>query len=241
MQLQFDWSRPGWTDAHNGGLLFFIFGSVDGSAYSRRPGQPRRGLHFPDREHTDDREQLFCEHHQRRLRLRRALAQNGAVTLDSNTISIAQCNATFVAPPTIAKAFGAAAIGVGGTTTLSFTINNPNPSIALNGVAFTDPLPANLIVSTPNGLTGSCGGGTITALAGSGSVSLTGATLAGGARCTFSVNVTGTNVGAQNNSVTVTSTNGGTGNTSLASLAVVSTPPQTAPPTIVKAFAAAAI
>jgi hypothetical protein len=170
-----------------------------------------------------------------------ALAQTGATTLDSNTVSVAQCNASFVAPPTIVKAFGAAAIGVGGATTLSFTINNPNATIALNGVAFTDTLPANLIVSTPNGLTGSCGGGTITAVASSGSVSLTGATLAGGARCTFSVNVTGTNVGAANNSVTVTSTNGGTGNTSLTSLAVVSTPPQTAPPTIVKVFGAAAI
>jgi hypothetical protein len=108
------------------------------------------------------------------------LAQNGAVTLDSNTVSIAQCNATFVAPPTIAKAFGAATIGVGGTTTLSFTINNPNATLMLNGVAFTDTLPASLIVSSPNGLTRSRGGGNITAVAGSGSVSLAGATLAGG-------------------------------------------------------------
>jgi hypothetical protein len=172
-----------------------------------------------------------------------ALAQNGATTLDSNIVSIAQCNAIFVAQPNIVKAFGAAAIGVGGTTTLSFTINNPNASIALTGVAFTDTLPpAGLIVSTPNnGLTGSCGGGTIAAVAGSGSVSLTGATLAGGASCTFSVNVTGTTLGAQNNSVTVTSANGDTGNTSMASLAVLLTPPPTAPPTIVKAFGAAAI
>jgi uncharacterized repeat protein (TIGR01451 family) len=170
-----------------------------------------------------------------------ALAQSGAVTLDSNSVSIAQCNGTFVAAPTIAKAFGAAAIGVGGTTTLSFTINNPNATIALAGVAFTDTLPTNLIASTPNGLTGSCGGGAITAVAGSGSVSLTGATLAGGASCTFSVNVTGTATGAANNSVTVTSTNGGTGNISLASLTVLQTPPATAAPTITKAFGAAAI
>jgi hypothetical protein len=142
-----------------------------------------------------------------------------------------------IAPPTIVKAFGAAAVGVSGTTTLSFTINNPNASIALNGVAFADTLPGGLIVSSPNGLTGSCGGGSIIAVAGSGSVSLTGATLAGGASCTFSVNVTGRNVGAQNNSVTVTSTNGGTGNTSTALLNVVVA--VVAPPTISKLFGTA--
>jgi uncharacterized repeat protein (TIGR01451 family) len=171
-----------------------------------------------------------------------ALAQNGAVTLDDNSVSVAQCNVSFVAPPNIVKAFGAASIGVGGSTGLSFTISNPNAAIPLNGVAFSDTLPAGLIVSTPsNGLTGSCGGGTITAVAGSGSVSLSGATLAGGGSCTFSVNVTGTATGAQNNSVTVASTNGGTGNTSATSITVLASPPPTAAPTIVKAFGAASI
>jgi hypothetical protein len=172
----------------------------------------------------------------------RVLAQTGAVTLDSNIVSITECNASFIAPPTIVKAFGAAAIGVGGSTTLSFTVDNPNATVALTGVAFTDTLPAGLVVSTPNnGLTGSCAAGIITATPGSGSVSLTGATLAAGASCTFSVNVTGTTVGAKTDSVTVSSTNGGTGNTSTTSLTVLPTPPATASPTIVKTFGAAAI
>ena len=171
----------------------------------------------------------------------RALAQNGAVTLDNNVVSITQCNASFIASPTIIKKFGAAAIGVGAGTTLSFTIANPNAAVALTGVAFTDTLPAGLVVSTPNGLTGTCGGGTITAVAGSGSVTLSGATLAAGASCTFSVNVTGTAAGAKSNSVAVSSTNGGTGNTSTTSLTVVATPPTVAPPTIIKTFGAAAI
>jgi len=81
-------------------------------------------------------------------------------------------------------------------------------------------------------LTGSCGGGTITATAGAGAVSLSGATIAGGGSCTFSVSVKGTTSGAKNNSVTVNSTNGGTGNTSQATLNVG------VPPTITKAFGA---
>ena len=83
-----------------------------------------------------------------------------------------------VAPPTIVKSFGAASIPLNGSTSLSFTIDNPERFTALTGVGFTDTLPAGLVVSTPNGLTGSCGGGTITATAGSGAVSLAGATLA---------------------------------------------------------------
>ena len=77
-------------------------------------------------------------------------------------------------PPTITKAFGAATIPLNGSTSLTFNLSNPNAGTMLTGVGFTDSLPAGLVVSTPNGLTGSCGGGTITAAAGSGSVSLSG-------------------------------------------------------------------
>jgi parallel beta-helix repeat protein len=130
-----------------------------------------------------------------------------------------------VAPPTIAKSFAAASIPLNGSTSLSFTINNPNnnPNAAntLTGIGFSDTLPTGLVVSTPNGLTGSCGGGTITASAASGAVSLTGATLAGSASCTFSVNVTGTAVGTQNNTTgAVTSVEGGAGGTASASVIV---------------------
>jgi fimbrial isopeptide formation D2 family protein len=133
----------------------------------------------------------------------------GAVTsTNGGTGNTATANLSVATPPTITKAFGAASIPVNGSTSLSFTIDNPNTTTSLTGVAFTDTLPAGLVVSTPNGLTGSCGGGTITAVAGSGSISLSGATLAGTASCTFSVNVTGTTGGVKNNSVTVTITSG---------------------------------
>jgi uncharacterized repeat protein (TIGR01451 family) len=124
-----------------------------------------------------------------------------------------------VSPPTISKAFGAANVAVGGGTSLSFTITNPNPSAPLSGVAFTDTLPAGLVIATPNGLTGTCGGGAITATAASGSASLTGATLAASATCTFSVNVTATTTGTKTNTTsTVGSTEGGVGGVATASL-----------------------
>jgi hypothetical protein len=96
-----------------------------------------------------------------------------------------------IGAPTITKTFGAASIGVGESVALTFTLSNPNAATTLTGLAFTDTLPAGLIVSTPNGLVGSCGG-TITATAGSNSIALAGTTLAAGASCTFSVNVTAT-------------------------------------------------
>ena len=155
---------------------------------------------------------------------------NTTGTISSNeggTGSTASASVTVsTLPPTITKAFGASTIGISGTTSLSFTITNPNTVSSVTGVAFTDTLPAGLVVNTPNGLTGSCGGGTITATAGSGSISLTGATLAGSASCTFAVNVTGTSAGTKNNTTgTISSNEGGTGGTASASLAVVASVP----------------
>ena len=153
---------------------------------------------------------------------------------NGGTGNTATANLTVATPPTITKAFGAASIPLNGTTSLTFTIQNPNTTLALTGIAFTDNLPAGLVVATPNALNNTCGG-TATAVAGSGSISLSGGTLAASASCTVSVNVQGTTAGVKNNSVQVTSTEGGTGNTSNASITVV------APPTIAKAFGAASI
>jgi len=104
---------------------------------------------------------------------------------------------TVALPPTITKAFADSQLefpGPGDTTALSFTITNPN-TIAMPGITFFDTLPSGLIISTPNGEIGSCDGGTITAPAGTNSLSLAGATLAAGTSCTFSVNVTATQIG----------------------------------------------
>ena len=148
---------------------------------------------------------------------------------------ITQALGSGVAPPTLSKVFGAASMPLNGSTSLGFTINNPNASTSLTGVGFTDSLPAGLVVSTPNGLTGTCGGGAITATAGSSSVSLTGATLAGSASCTFGVNVTGNALGTMNNTTSaVDSVEGGPGIAASASVTVGAVGP--APPTSVPAL-----
>jgi uncharacterized repeat protein (TIGR01451 family) len=136
----------------------------------------------------------------------------------------ASASVTVIAPPTVSKTFDAASIPLNGSTMLSFTLKNFNSS-TLTGVGFSDTLPAGLVVSTPNWLSGSCGDGTITAAEGGNSISLSEATLQAngttGSSCMFSVSVTGATAGVQNNTTgQVVSNEGGTGGTASASLTV---------------------
>lgn len=110
-------------------------------------------------------------------------------------------------PPTIAKSYAGASVALNGTTTLTFNVSNPNSSLALSGIDFADALPSGQNVASPNGLSGNCGEGTITALAGSSSVSLSGASLAATASCRFAINVTGTASGTQKNTTSAVTSN----------------------------------
>jgi len=132
-------------------------------------------------------------------------------------------------PASISKQFGVATIGVGGTTSLTLTVTNPNAS-AMSSVNFTDTLPAGLVVSTPSILATTCASGTAFAATGGSTVSLTGAALAANSSCTITVNVTAVSSGLNNNSVTVSSANEGVGNTATASINVL------VPPSISKSF-----
>ncbi len=139
--------------------------------------------------------------------------------------------------PAITKSFGATTILLNGTTTLTFTLSLPlGNETGLSNVGFVDVLPAGLVVSSPNGLSGSCGTGVITANPGAGAVSLSGAALSNSLpSCIFSVNVTGTTLGPKYNSVTATSAQA-TGSTGTAALVVLAIPP-----TVQKTFAPALI
>lgn len=111
------------------------------------------------------------------------------------------------APPTITMAYGATSVALNGTTSLTFAVSNPNTSLSLSGIGFTDTLPGGQEVGTPNGLSGTCGGGIVTASAGSDSVTLSGAVLVASTYCTFAINVTGTSSGTQNNVTSAVTSN----------------------------------
>ena len=130
---------------------------------------------------------------------------------DSNTV-------TAIGPPSIAKSFSPNSITAGTTSTLQFTITNPNTGTELTGVAFTDTLPAGATVLSAT--TSECVVGTLTVTA-PGTIVLTGATIAASGSCVFSVTVTGATTGAKVNlSGAVSSTNGGTGNNATDTLTV---------------------
>jgi hypothetical protein len=128
-------------------------------------------------------------------------------------------------PPTLASAFAPSTIPVGGTSTLSFTITNPNAT-KLTGVGFSETLPAGLAVDTPSGQSGTCGSsGVLTATAGGSSITLAGGSLAPNANCVVSVNVTSSTPGSYaNNSVGATSTEGGAGTGDTQTLQVAGLP-----------------
>jgi len=137
---------------------------------------------------------------------------------DNNTCSDAIT--VSAAAPGIGKAFAPSSIATGQVSELTLTITNPNPNEPLTGVAFTDTYPANLVNASPLQTTNSCGG-TLTASAGGGSISLTGGVIAGGASCSVTVSVTASTLGLYTNTTgQVSSTNGGTGNTATSQLLV---------------------
>lgn len=135
-----------------------------------------------------------------------------------------------VGKPSITKAFAPTSIVSGGTSTITFTLSNPG-LVALTGVAFSDTMTSMTVATTP-AVSNTCGG-TVTATAGTGSISLSGGSLAASGSCTVKVNVTSSTGGILPNTTTgVSSTqSGAAGNPSnTAYLTVV------APPVISKSF-----
>jgi uncharacterized repeat protein (TIGR01451 family) len=136
----------------------------------------------------------------------------------SNSVTPSCVTAT--APnPTLTKAFNPTTFVDGGTTTLTFTINNTaTGSIARTGLAFTDILPSSLRVAAPPNIVGACSG-TVAAVAGGTTIALSGGAVAANSTCSFSVQVT--NVPGQLNASCASNpaafTNSATGITGLSS------------------------
>lgn len=147
----------------------------------------------------------------------------------TNTTSSGYGKATLTAllPPSITKQFAPNPILANGTSTLTFRITNPNLNATLSNVAFSDTFPTSpgsMVVANPsNASTSGCGTPTFAPVAGAGSISFSGGTIAGGGTCVVKVDVkvpantgiynnTTSNVSAVINNVTV---NGNAANDSL--------------------------
>ncbi len=170
----------------------------------------------------------------------RLLARNGAVTLDTNTISPAACSAgANQIPPTLGKAFSPATTGTGVASVLTLTLSNSSTSAAALTAPLIDSLPSGLLIS--GAATTTCGG-IVTAVAGSSAVTLTGGSIPSGGSCTVNVDVTAASAGTYVNSLAagaLITSNGSNSAPAVASLVV--TAPAVVPPTVSKAFSPATI
>ncbi|HET9577237.1 MAG TPA: hypothetical protein VFP44_05380, partial [Usitatibacter sp.] len=139
--------------------------------------------------------------------------------------------------PSVAKAFSPDTVALGGTSTITFTITNPNP-VALTGGAFTDTLSGMQIDATgaAGGTCAGAGGNTFTT--GQASLAFSGIGVPASQACTVTVVVRGTAVGAQPNTASAFSSNQAPASaaSNTATLTVTATAP-----TIAKAFSVSPI
>ena len=142
-----------------------------------------------------------------------------------------------VVAPSIVKDFSPAPIAVGATSTLTFTITNPNPTTVLSGVAFNDTFPTSpgvmRVAATPAASTVGCGTPTFAPAAAAVTLAFSAGSIAAGGTCTVKVDITVLAVGAYTNvsgAVSATGPSALTGNTATAVIATL------APPVIGKAF-----
>ncbi|MBI5931923.1 MAG: DUF11 domain-containing protein, partial [Chloroflexi bacterium] len=136
--------------------------------------------------------------------------------------------------PTITKNFAPDPIAAGATSTLTFTLTNPNTISVLNNVSFTDNLPAGMTVAATPAASTTCGG-TWNPLANALTLSFTGGVIPANGTCTLQVNVTTSVLGPSTNiSGFISSNESGVNNSSTGS--ATDTLTVIAPPQIDKVF-----
>ncbi|MGY3669821.1 MULTISPECIES: DUF7933 domain-containing protein [unclassified Marinovum] len=127
--------------------------------------------------------------------------------------SAASDSVTIEPAPTFAKSFAPDTIGIGETSSLTLTIDNSASALAASALDFTDNLPAGMTVGTTPA--NSTCGGSVTAVAGTGTVALSGGTVSAGSICTVQVIVQPVASGDQINTTgDLTSSSGNSGNAS---------------------------
>jgi uncharacterized repeat protein (TIGR01451 family) len=168
----------------------------------------------------------------------RALAQNGAVTMDSNTVAVSACALRTIPPmpPTVSKAFSPATVPAGAGSTLTLTLSNANATAATLSSSLTDTLPTGVVVSGT--ATTSCGGTLATT---SGSVTMSGGAIPANGSCTITVPVTAANGGVYINALPIGALQTSNGSNAAPAVATLTVPQPATAPTLGKAFSPATI
>ncbi len=105
--------------------------------------------------------------------------------------------------PTVVKAFAADPIGLGATSRLTITLTNPNPTLAMTAVGFTDTYPAAIRNAATPALANTCTGGTAAGAANGASTSYASGGIPANASCTHAITVTASTVGTHTNTIAV--------------------------------------
>ena len=137
--------------------------------------------------------------------------------------------------PAVTEAFAVGSLASGANTSLTLTISNTNASAIALTSSFIETLPAGMTIGSA-GNTGTCGG--VTASAGAGSFTMANGTSIPSGGCTVIVNVTSSTAGAAVDTVAAGDLQTTTGNNSAAASATLNV---YAPPTVTKTFTPAGI
>lgn len=127
-------------------------------------------------------------------------------------------------PPAFAAEFVPNAVGSGGTSTLTFTIDNSASALDATAIDFTGALPAGVSFVAPLNASTTCALATVDGDVDTGVFSFTGGSIPAGASCTVSFAVTSSTPGAHLTTTSDLSSSLGTGGAASASLSVIPPP-----------------
>ncbi len=130
---------------------------------------------------------------------------SGDLTSDAGNSGTASADLTVASDlPGFSKSFSPNVVAFGARSTLTFLIDNAANAGGAVSLSFTDNLPPNMTVANPANASSTCGGGVLTAAAGTSVITYSpafqgDATVAAGASCTVVVDVTANASGVLNN------------------------------------------
>lgn len=147
------------------------------------------------------------------------LLQSGLVVSSPATATL-----TIEPPPALSKSFAPESIGVNELSTLMLTIDNSASQFAASAITLTDNLPTGMVLASPANAMTTCSGGTLTATDGSSVLTYTGGSVAAGASCTLSAQVSADSAGSYVNTTSELSASTGNSAAASASLTVSNKP-----------------